>query len=262
MGLQKTYKGEDIMAGKSYVPNDSIAAVYVKPNGTLSSRRVRFSDINRLQAPWDLVRVVALHDKNLLQSPETVQWNDPDILPDGPETGVRYLVGANPANEWVGHANEFVIWDGTNWVFTAPQLNSDRAIVSSDPAPPAGESWETQVGRIATFVGSGSGWAFSDADPPGEVNYSSQEELSLNIFSTPNVGVKIRKINQQGSSLKIVEDHYIQRGDSGSGRVLPREPSHVVKFFFYDMGSDSPTSPYPAKLTSALAINVKALPIT
>jgi hypothetical protein len=249
------------MAGKSYQPDDSIAAIYVKPNGQLVSRRVRFEDISKLRAPWDLVRLVSLHDTNLAQSPETVQWNDPDTLPEGPESDVRYLVGDAPLNEWASHAGEFATWDGASWTFAAPQLNSDRAIVSSDPAPPAGESWNGQEGKVATYVGSGSGWAFSSPDPPGEVEYSSQEELDLDRFETPNTGVEIRKVNQSGSTTVVVEDYYVSRGGSGSGRTLPRRPTNSVRFFYLDAGSDSQQSPYPAKLIEADAINAKDLPI-
>jgi hypothetical protein len=46
------------------------------------------------------------------------QLNTP---PGSPATGDRYLIGAAPTGAWSANANNIAQWNGSTWIFTAPQ---------------------------------------------------------------------------------------------------------------------------------------------
>ncbi|MCC6681635.1 MAG: DUF2793 domain-containing protein [Phycisphaeraceae bacterium] len=42
--------------------------------------------------------------------------------PGSPDTGDRYIVGSSPSGAWSGNPNDLAEWDGSQWLFLAPQI--------------------------------------------------------------------------------------------------------------------------------------------
>lgn len=57
----------------------------------------------------DVLTQLAVLDRDLATPPAT------------PDTGDRYIVAASPTGDWSSHADEIAHYDGTTWVFHAPQ---------------------------------------------------------------------------------------------------------------------------------------------
>jgi len=51
------------------------------------------------------------------QPPILYQQNDPDV---SPAKGDRYIVGATPTGDWVGHEQDIAWYDGSAWQFDTP----------------------------------------------------------------------------------------------------------------------------------------------
>jgi len=87
----------------------------------------------------------------LARKPAVVDMlNDP---PATPAVGATYIIDKTPTGDWVGHANETVFWDGSQWVFGTPNKGDTHTVLSSNASMTwNGTDW-VSVGSQAVKLG-------------------------------------------------------------------------------------------------------------
>lgn len=110
------------------------------------------------ESGWHTSMNANLHKLTTLVQPLVL---DKDLAtpPVSPTTGASYIVAASPTGAWVGHATHIAVWDGSAWVFYAPN-----------------EGWRVHVDdeNIAYWF-NGSAWV---AQPPMRHYNSSGQQIT------------------------------------------------------------------------------------
>ena len=127
-------------------------AIYSVDPGTPSNirkKRVKWSDVKKMDSDDEIVRLVLLQDQN----PDEYD-NGP---PTSPDMGEMHIVGANPSDAWLGHVGEKATYVGTGsgWTFASPddptevEFSGEESFSASFGQHPE----ETAVVRYITLPG-------------------------------------------------------------------------------------------------------------
>jgi len=87
-----------------------------------------------------------------------------DTPPGSPTTGYRVIVGDSPTGDFVGHAGEIAQYDGSAWVFIAPQEGT--------------ESYAKAQGNIYRQTASSAPWAWQAGPTPNFGAWYDDEEVA------------------------------------------------------------------------------------